>query len=362
MNGFERNERLVRISQELDDPLRSTVPHVRFIRRTRVPRWATEEPEPSDDENGGEPDSEEDEVPRLIPLHKYVTGGTPQAGEDEPIEEEERSIVESTYNEQGYLTLQERFESETLIQRVRFAYDGDMRLVRKVTEDPIGENTQTEERFYNADGKIAKQVITYSNGSQMVTQHLWNGNEEDEVARSEEGIEGHRRRRYDSEGRVVERMEIDPETNEATGAFTTYDAKGQLVEAGVIDADGSRWVHERTTYNDDGTEDTVLTLDAEGNEIERKVSTYENGDCVRQIVTDAEGETCTDNTFDDSHRIIRAITIGPGSEWEGIWEYDERGLISASAIRSMEDRGFQRQDRLTIDTRTTWWEYECYEA
>jgi hypothetical protein len=352
------------------DNLHASHPHLRFVRQTSVPSWAVEEPDVADGEDGGEPDSTENGIPRLIPLDRYLTRGTYERGDDEPSEDDddvaaaERSVTAETYNEQGYMTQREQFETDTLTQRERFTYDSDMRLVRKVTEDLVNENSQTEERFYNSDGRIEQRVITYSDGSQIVTQHHWSGNEEEELTRSDEGIESHKRRKYDSEGRVIERLEIVPETNETTGEFAVYNVKGQLVEAGVVEADGTRWVSERTTYNDDGTENTVLTLDAEGNEVERRVSAYENGDCVRQIVTDADGEAHTGYTFDAAHHVIRVRATGPGYEKDAIYEYDERGLISGSAIRSMQDQGYQSRRGLhdvTAGARTTWWECECYE-
>jgi hypothetical protein len=352
------------------EKLHTSIPHLRFLRQTSVPSWAVEEPDVADGEDGGEPDSTENGIPRLIPIDRYVTRGTYERGDDAPSEDDddiaaaERTVAASTFNEQGYITQEERFETETLTQRDRFTYDGEMRLVRKVTEDLVNENSQTEERFYNSDGKIEQRVITYSDGSQIVTQHRWSGNEEEEVTRSDEGIESHKRRKYDSEGRVIERLEINPETNETTGGFAVYNVKGQLVEVGVVEADGTRWVSERTTYNDDGTEDTALTLDAEGNEVERRVSTYENGDCVQQVVTDADGETHTDSTFDAAHHVIRVRATGPGIEEDAIYEYSERGLMSASARRSMVDRGHQERRglaRVTAETRTTWWEWEFYE-
>jgi hypothetical protein len=352
------------------DHLHTSIPHLRFVRQTSVPSWAVEEPNVADGEDGGEPDSTENGLPRLIPIERYVTRGSDERGDDEPNEDDddfaaaERSVTASTYNEQGYITQREQYEDETLTQREHFTYDSEMRLVRKVTEDLVDEHTQTEERFYHSDGKIEQRVITYSDGSQIVTRHHWSGNEEEEVTRSDEGIESHKRRKYDSEGRVIERLELNPETNETTGEFAVYNVKGQLVEVGVLEADGTRRVSERTTYNDDGTEDTVLTLDAEGTEIERRVSAYENGDCVQQIVTDADGETYTNQTFDAAHHVIRVRATGPGYEDDVIYEYNERGLLSASARRLMQDRGYQMRRALhdvTAETRTTWWECEFYE-
>jgi hypothetical protein len=353
------------------DELHSSIPHVRFVRRMSVPRWAVEEPEQSDGEDPDQPDCHENDVPRIIPVHELFTGGTVQRGDDEPAGEEDDgigasslSVVELTYNDRGYMTLKEQYESGTLTQRKRFAYDDEMRLVLRVTEDPINGNIEKEERFYGAGGKIERKVITYSDGSQVVTRHRWNGNEEEEVTRSDEGIEGHKRRRYDSDGRVIERVEIDPETHETTGEFFTYGTEGQLVESGVLEADGTRWVSKRMTYNEDGSEDTVLTLDAEGKEIERSVSTYEHGDRVRQVVTDADGETCTDQTFDDAHHVIRVRVTGPALEEDGICEGNDRGLISAWAVRYMQDRGLGRRShegRIEAHVRTTWWEYEFYE-
>ena len=350
--------------------LRASIPHLRFLRRTSVHIWAVEEPDVADGEDDGEPDSTESDIPRLIPIDRYFSRGTYERGDDEPSEDDddvaaaERSVTTQTYNEQGYITQREEFEAERLTQRERFAYDSEMRLVRMVTEDLVNENSQTEERSYNADGKIAKRVITYSDGSQIVTQHHWSRNEEEEVTRSDEGIESHKRRKYDSEGRVIERLEINPETKETTGGFAVYNIKGQLVEVGVVEADGTRWVSERTTYNKDGTEDTVLTLDAEGNEVERRVSAYENDDCVQQVVTNADGETHTDNTFDAAHHLIRVRVSGPGYEEESIHEYNERGLLSVSATHGMQDQGHQSRrghSDVTAGARTTWWEYEFYE-
>src|SRR5262249_53599087 len=116
------------------------------------------------------------------------------------------------------------------------------------------------------------------------------------------------------------------------------------------------------TYNEDGNEESFLTLDAEGNEVERRVSTYEHGDRVQEILTNANGETCTDNTFDGAHHLLRMRTRGPRNEEDSIQEYNDRALISAWAVRFRRDHGPDyRGPRIEADVRTTWWEYEFYE-
>ena len=367
-----RMERLSASAKELPDDLRSSIPGLRFVRETSVPRWAVEGPEEGveqGDEQLAEevpaaPAPGEQDIPRIIPYHRYfnpVVGGL----DDEELPEEaevERDVTESTYNEQGLLTLRERFESDTLVWRERFCYSPDRKLLRKVVEDPVNENLETEERTYGANNKIARKVITYSDGSQLTTEHHWNGDRDEEITSSEEGIQSHVVRTYDSKGRLIERVEIDPQTKETSGGFDTYNAQDQLVESGVIEPDGSRWVSARMEYNADGSEESVVALDANGNEIQRRVCAYEGGDRIQEITTDADGETHTDNVFDDAHHLIRSITTGIGVEEDSIFEYTERGLPAASAVRSMQDRGLGRRGSERIEARvhTTWWEGEFY--
>jgi hypothetical protein len=143
--------------------------------------------------------------------------------------------------------------------------------------------------------------------------------------------------------------------------FNTYDAQGRIVESVVIEPDGSRWISARTECDSDGNEKSIVSLDADGNEIERTVFTYEGGDRIQEVTTDSDGETRIENVFDGAHHCIRSTRTGPGVAGESIFEYDERGLETASASRSMDDRG-RRLGRGSIAARvrTLWREYEFY--
>jgi hypothetical protein len=361
--------------EELDD-VRSSIPGLRFFRATAVPRWAVEEPEEGDqqdDEQFAEevpvaPARREQDIPRIIPYHRYFDAIVGRLDDEELPEEGEvdstsmRNVTESTYNDQGLLTLREEFESDTLVLRKRFAYSPDGQLLRKVVEGPVNETLETEERTYGANSKIARKVITYSDGSRLTTEHHWNGDREEEITSSEEGIESHVIRTYDSKDRLNERVEIDPQTRETRRVFNTYNAQDQLVESGVIESDGSHWVSARTEYDADGNEKSIVSLDAIGNEIQRTVCAYEGGDRSQEVTTDADGETHTDNVFDDAHHCIRSTRTGIGVAEESIFEYNEHGLLAAYAFRSMQDRGLVRRGRIETRVRTTWWEYEFYSS
>ena len=372
----------ISLSGELEelDEVKSSIPGLRFVRATSVPRWAVEEPEEGvelDDEQGDEQRVEEvpvapagidHDIPRIIPDHRYfdaVDGGR----DDEELPEEGevdstsmRDVTEYTYDVRGLLTLREEFESDTLVLRKRFAYSRDGKLLRRVVEDPVNETLETEERTYGANDKIDRKVITYSDGSRLTTEHHWNGDREEEIASTEEGIESHVIRTYDAKNRLIERIEIDPQTRETRRVVHTYNAQDQLVESGVIEPDGSQWVSARAEYDADGNEKSIVSLDANGNEIQRTVFAYEGGDRIQEVTTDADGETRTDNVFDDAHRWIRSTTTGIGVAEDSIFEYNERGLLAASAFRSMQDRGLGRRGRMETRVRTTWREYEFYSS
>ena len=273
-------------------------------------------------------------------------------------------MTESTYNERGLLTLREQFESDTLVQRKRLAYSPDGTLLSKVVEDLVAENLETEERTYGANGKLARKVITYSGGSRLTTEHHWSGDREEEITSSEEGIESRVIRTYDSKGRLIERVEIDPHTKKTRRFLNNYDAQGQLIESGVIEPDGSHWVSARTEYDADGNEVSIVALDENGNEIQRTVCTYVGGDRIREVTTDAGGETHTDSVFDDAHNVMRSTKTGIGVAVDNIFEYNERGLPAAAAFRSMQDegRGLPGARRIQMRVRTIWFEYEFYSS
>jgi hypothetical protein len=361
---------------EEHDEVRCSIPGLRFIRATSVPRWAVEEPEEGveqDDEQFAEevpvaPAPREQDVPRIIPYHRYfdaVVGrlddeGSPEEGEVDSTSL--RNVTESTYNEQGLLTLREEFESDTLVLRKRFAYSPDGKLLRKVVEDPVSDTLETEERTYGANDRIARKVITYSDGSRLTTEHHWNGDRDEEFTSSEEGIESHVIRTYDSKDRLIERVEIDPQTKDTRRVLNTYNAQDQFVESRVIEPDGSRWVSARTEYDADGNEKSIVALDANGNEIQRTMCAYEGGDRIQEVTTEADGETHTENVFDDAHHCIRSTRTGIGVAKDYIFEYNERGLQTAFVFRSMEDRGLGRLGRIETRVRTTWLEYEFYSS
>ena len=361
--------------EELDD-VRSSIPGLRFVRTTSVPSWAVEEPEEGveqGDEQLAEeapvaPARREQDIPRIIPYHRHFGAVVDRLDDEELPEEGEvdstsmRNVTESTYNEQGLLTLRETVESDTLVLRKRFAYSPDGTLLRKVVEDPVNETLETEERAYDANNKIARKVITYSDGSRLTTEHHWNGDREEEITSSEEGIESHVIRTYDSTDRLIERVEIDPQTKKTRRVLNTYNAQDQFVESGVIEPDGSHWVSARTEYNADGNEKSIVSLDANGNEIQRTVCAYEGQDRIQEVTTDADGETHTENVFDDAHHCIRSTTTGIGVAADSIFEYNERGLLAAYAFRSMQDRGLGRRGRMEARVRTTWREYEFYSS
>jgi len=365
-------------SEEVDD-LKCSIPGLRCLRETAVEAWAVEEPEEEveqDDEQGDEQLAEDvpaapsrgaQEIPRIIPSHRYVDAEVDRREDEESPEEGEgdsaspRSVRESTYDEQGLLTLREEFEAGRLLLRKRFAYRPDGKLLRKVVEDPVNETLETEERTYGTNGKIARKVITYIDGSRLTTEHRWDGDREEEITSSEEGIESHVIRTYDAKERVTERVAIDPQSKEKRCVFNTYDAQDRIVESVVIEPDGVRWVSARMEYDADGNEKSIVSLDADGNEIQRTVYAYEGGDCIQETTTDSDGETRRSNVFDGAHHCIRSTRTGPGVAWESIFEYDERGLETASASRSMDDRS-RRLGRGSIAARvrTTWREYEFY--
>jgi hypothetical protein len=365
-------------SEEVDD-LKCSIPGLRFLRETAVEAWAVEEPEEEveqDDEQADEPLAEEvpvapapreQEIPRITPYHRYVDAEVDRREDEESPEEGEvdsaspRSVRESTYDEQGLLTLREEFESGRLLLRKRFAYRPDGKLLRKVVDDPVNETLETEERTYGANDKIARKVITYSDGSRLTTEHRWDGDREEEITSSEEGIESHVIRTHDAKDRVTERVDIDPQSREKRCVFNTYDAQDRFVESVVIEPDGSRWVSARAEYDADGNEKSIVSLDADGNEIQRTVYAYRGGDCIREITTDSDGELRTENVFDGAHHCIRSTKTGPGVARESIFEYDERGLQTATAARSMDDRGLRRgRGSIEARVRTIWQEYEFY--
>ena len=364
--------------EELDD-LKCSLPGLRFLRATAVEVWAVEEPEEGVEEDGEQNDEplaeevpaapalREQEIPRIIPYHRYCDAAVDRREDEESPEEGEvdsafpPSVRESTYDEQGLLTLREEFEAGTLVLRRRFAYSPDGKLLRKVVEDPVNETLETEERTYGTNGKIARKVITYIDGSRLTTEHRWDGDREEEITSSEEGIESHVIRTYDAKDRVTERVAIDPQSGEKKCVFNTYDARDHIVESVVIEPDGVRWTSARTEYDADGNEKSIVSLDADGNEIQRTVYAYEGGDCIQEITTDSDGETRRSNVFDGAHHCIRSTWTSPGVAGESIFEYDERGLETASASRSMDDRG-RRRGRGSIEARvrTIWREYEFY--
>ncbi len=347
--------------EELDD-VRCPIPGLRFLRATSVPRWAVEEPEEGveqDDEQLAEevpvaPARREQDIPRIIPYHRYFDSVVDRLDDEELPEEGEvdstsmRNVTESTYNMQGLLTLREQFESDTLVQRKRFAYSPDGKLLRKVVEDPVNENLETEERTYGANDRIARKVITYSDESRLTTEHHWNGEREEEITSSEEGIESHVIRTYDSKDRLIERVEIDPQTKETRRVLNTYNAQDQFVESRVSEPDGSHWVSARAEYNADGNEKSIVSLDANGNESQRTVCAYEGRDRIQEVTIDADGETHTDNVFDDAHHCIRSTRtcIGvaePPSAEKATARPRNGGLIfRGTGVRTFQSHGPSR--------------------
>jgi hypothetical protein len=347
--------------EEVED-YNSTILRIRAIIEFTIPRWATDEPNPGEKlEVAPIPDAEEANVFLIRSRFTGYRGPYSNTAIDptEPIPEVHH--VESIYNEEGYLVDRRLFDIETLTERERFWYDSDGRLVRRVLEDPIDQNNEEEQRFYDAFGRIASAIIHYSDGSEEKTTHFWSGNADEIVTASEDEKESRCKKQFDDSGRLIEYVEMDGQTGKWSGEYRSYNAAGKILEIGTIEPDGTLWLRELYEYDEDGKEICWSEEDAAGKAIQQRESTYENGNCVRQSLYDSNGETDTLQEFDEMHRLVRAHTAGPGTESETVNVYDENGLIAMTAIRDIEHHSGIRWNHVTPTASTTWWLYQFYE-
>ncbi len=348
---------------EIED-YRSSIPRIRLIVEFTVPRWAADEPNPSEKfEVAPIPDAEDANVVfQFTPRMRGYRG--PYSGvvidPTEPVLEVHHT--ESIYNEAGYLIDKRSFDGDTLTEREQFWYDDDRRLIRRTLQDPIEQNNEEELRHYDAFGRIASAVVDYSDGSQEKTTHIWTGTTDEVVTTSADEMESRYKDQFDEKGRVIEHVEIDPATGDYKGEYRTYNADGKLLEIGTIETTGSRWLRELYEYDNVGNEVCWSELDAAGKTLQQRESTYENGNCIKQSLFDSNGETDTLQEFDEKQRLVRLHTLGPNIESETVNAYDENGLLAMTAYREIEDRSSVRWGGVYPTASTTWWLYEFYEV
>lgn len=124
---------------------------------------------------------------------------------------------------------------------------------------------------------------------------------------------------YDDRGNLIRKWQGD------TGSEFAYDERGNLIRQTTVSADGFLIV---TAYERDEAghvlEERTLK---DGKETSSAAYTWEGDLCLRQVETNAGGETVREYTYDEAGNLIRTETIFPErTEWE-TFSYDEAGRL-----------------------------------
>ena len=257
----------------------------------------------------------------------------------------ELSIVETPlsvkeYDDEGNLIHTANWgDSGMISEKFVYEYENGVR-AKQMTYADEDELAETEYYEYDDAGKLIKTVLEYLDGSQDITTHKYNDNNQklSSITIDDEGDEGQQEFwDYDGQNLVRYRL-IDDFGNTEEEHQMRYDDADKLIEKTIINnlhESHFKWTY---TYNTDGKLILESRFNAKGKLVEETTYAY-----------DTEGNVIQDKTENAKESLIKEMQYDSnGNETYTVEREDDDGVVLYEVWRYFDDNSRQASSKVIM--------------
>jgi len=286
------------------------------------------------------------------------------ADENDQVKHQHKSFLQE-FDDQGNVIREVDYAPDGSVDNAAgYKYDDKNRLIEEVHyyEDEVSEVIRYK---LDENGKRTEVETTYADASKSVKKIVRDGNTITVKTFDEDGdTEEEDRIKYDSQGRVIEEIQLDEDGKTVTRSVYEYNEKGKLLTKTDYEGEGGLFIKTTLEYDDRENLASEIQVTDQGNLVHRvnyqynekgERTTWQNNHQVHRVEYDEHSRPVTEETKNRMNNLVENFTE---------YKYNKQGLVSEERTFSLGDQ-FQIEAGMfggsSSDFVITRYEYEFYE-